>query len=108
MRRGTLCWINMEPAHPPEFGKIWPGLVISNTEQNTRLPTVVVLPLSTRPPEIWPLRLRLKIPGQARDSFVILPGIRQVNKTRLQETMGLAPAGFLEKVEKALEVYLRD
>lgn len=107
MRRGSIYWINLEPSHPPEFGKIRPGLIISNSEQNLRLSTVVILPLSSQPPEIWPLRVGFK--GQkGKESFVVVPGIRQVSKERLQTCLGMVPESFLERVDEALEIYLKD
>ena len=109
MKRGSIYWINLEPTNPPEFGKVRPGIVISNSEQNIRLPTVVILPISSQAPEIWPLRLGFKIPqGKNKESFVVIPGIRQVSKARLQEIIGLAPSSFLKKIEEALYVYFRD
>lgn len=107
MKRGTLCWVNLEPSTPPEFGKTRPALVISNSEQNYSLPTVVVLPLSSKAPEIWPLRLKVEIP-RGKASYAVLPGIRQINKLRIQEVIGEAASGFMEKIDEALEVYLRD
>jgi mRNA-degrading endonuclease toxin of MazEF toxin-antitoxin module len=107
MKRGSLFWVNLGSTTPPEFGKVRPALVISNSEQNIRLPTVVILPISSRAPEIWPLRLGFKMPD-GKASFVVLPGIRQVSKARLQEMIGLAPPALLQRVEEALSVYLRD
>jgi mRNA-degrading endonuclease toxin of MazEF toxin-antitoxin module len=107
MKRGSLFWVNLGPTTPPEFGKIRPALVISNSEQNVRLPTVVILPISSQAPEIWPLRLGFKMPD-GKPSFVVLPGIRQVSKARLQKMIGLAPPALLQRVEEALDVYLRD
>lgn len=107
MKRGSLYWINLEPTSPPEFGKVRPGLIISNSEQNARLPTVVILPLSTQPPEIWPLRLEVPSSG-AKKSFVVLPGIRQVHKGRIQEMIGIVPRHFLERLDEALKAYLSD
>lgn len=107
MKRGSLYWINLEPTKPPEFGKIRPGLVISNSEQNAILSTVVIVPISSKAPEIWPLRIGFKMAG-AKESFVVLPGIRQVSKARLQEMIGMAPALLLAKLDEALQVYLQD
>lgn len=107
MKRGSIYWVNLEPTSPPEFGKVRPGLVVSNSEQNIRLPTVVILPISSRGPEIWPLRLGFRMP-RGKASFVVIPGLRQVSKARLQEVIGLAPSPFMEKVEEALLAYLRD
>lgn len=107
MKRGSLYWVNLEPTSPPEFGKVRPGLIISNSEQNSRLPTVVILPISSRSPEIWPLRLAFMMPN-GKESFVVIPGIRQVDKARLDEMIGLVPALFLSKVDGALVSYLND
>lgn len=107
MKRGSLYWVNLEPSEPPEFGKIRPSIIVSNFEQNLRLPTVVVVPVSSRAPEIWPLRLKFKMPG-GKESFAVLPGLRQINKTRLQKMTGLVAADFLQELDAALVAYLSD
>lgn len=107
MRRGTICWVNLEPSSPPEFGKMRPALIISNAEQNSRLPTVVILPFSTTPPEIWPLRVACVMPNNKR-SFVVIPGIRQVAKRRLHEVIGFLSSDILRRIDEALEMYLKD
>lgn len=106
MKRGSTHWVNLEPTEPPEFGKVRPGIIVSNSEQNTRLPTVVIVPLSSSPPEIWPLRLEIKVSG--KKSFAVVPGIRQVNKSRLQGMIGMASPDFLEHLDGALSAYLGD
>ncbi|MCB1214482.1 MAG: type II toxin-antitoxin system PemK/MazF family toxin [Deltaproteobacteria bacterium] len=107
MKRGSLYWVNLEPNHPPEFGKVRPGLVISNTEQNLRLSTLVILPVSSRAPEIWPLRLGFKLP-KGKVSFVVIPGIRQIHQGRMLEEIGQVSEKFLGEVEEALQLYLGD
>lgn len=105
MKRGNLCWVNLEPATPPEFGKLRPCLIVSNSEQNEALSTVVIVPVSSKAPEIWPLRLGFKMPG-GKLSFAVLPGIRQVNKNRLQETIGPVPPSLITQLDEALLAYL--
>lgn len=107
MKRGTLCWVNLEPSHPPEFGKTRPGVIVSNSEQNAVLDTVVVVPLSSQAPEIWPLRLAIGGP-KGKKSFAVLPGIRQVSKRRLTQTVGMLQPNDLLRLDEALEVYLKD
>ena len=107
MRRGAIHWINLGPVSPPEFGKTRPGLIISNSIQNGILDSLVVVPLSTRPGEIWPLRLRL-VGADGKDSFAVLPGIRQVSKARLLDFVALAPPAFMQRLEQALVLYLSD
>ncbi len=107
MRRGSVYWINLEPAAPPELGKVRPGIIVSNTIQNERLDSVVVVPLSTRAPEIWPLRVPLDIRG-LRSSFAVIPGIRQVSKARLHELIAQAPPESVGRLGAALGAYLSD
>ncbi len=107
MRRGTICWVNLEPVSPPEMGKTRPALIVSNSDQNLFLQSVVVVPMSSQPGEIWPLRLRLNMP-HGKVSFAVLPGIRQVSKERIQEIVGIAGPGDLERITEALCCYLND
>ena len=107
MKRGTVVWVNLEDMHPPEFGKTRPCLVCSNSSQNELLDTVVVLPISSRAPEIWPLRI--KLPSLlGKTSFVVIPGIRQIMKSRILSTIALCPEEFMSKVEEAMGIYLGD
>jgi mRNA-degrading endonuclease toxin of MazEF toxin-antitoxin module len=107
MRRGTAYWVNLGEAIPPELGKLRPGLVVSATIHNERLDSVVVVPLSTRPPDIWPLRVRLDVRG-LKTSYAVLPGIRQVSKARLHEPIGPVAAQHLARIDDALALYLND
>lgn len=107
MKRGTILWINLEDARPPEFGKTRPGILISNSEQNAHLETVVAIPFSSQAPEVWPLRLKLELPRQ-KTSYAVLPGIRQVKKTRLLDVIEIAPPEFLRALDQALLAYLTD
>jgi mRNA interferase MazF len=106
MTRGTVYWVNLEDTSPPEFGKIRPGVLVSNSEQNSILTTVAIIPISTRPPEIWPLRLKLPPMPGLKTGFAVIPGIRQVSKKRLLDEIGLLPDESLAGIGKALSAYL--
>lgn len=107
MKAGSVYWINLEPAQPPELGKVRPAIVVSNEIYNERLDSVVVVPLSTRTPEIWPLRLRVAGRG-VKPSFAVVPGIRQVSRSRLHELIGRLPGDVLGRVREAVYLYLGD
>jgi mRNA interferase MazF len=107
MKRGTICWVNLEPVSPPELGKTRPAIVISNSDQNMILQSVVVVPLSSQAPEIWPLRLRLELP-RGKSSFAVLPGIRQVSKARVQDVAGVARTSDMSRLDEAISLYLSD
>jgi mRNA interferase MazF len=105
--RGTICWVNLDPVSPPERGKIRPAVIISNSDQNLFLQSVVVAPLSSQPGGIWPLRMRLDAP-RGKASFAVLPGVRQVSKERIQEVGGLVRPGDMDRLTEALFCYLND
>jgi len=107
VRRGTICWVNLEPVFPPEMGKTRPAIVVSNSDQNIILGSVVVVPISSQAGEIWPLRVRLEIP-RGKASFAVLPGIRQVSKERIHETVGIARPSDIQRINEALSCYLSD
>lgn len=107
MKRGSICWINLGDSAPPESGKTRPGVIVSNSIQNEILDSVVVIPLSTTPGEIWPLRVKLGGPPR-KTSFAVLPGLRQVSKTRLLDPVGLVPPVAMRHLDEALAVYLND
>ena len=107
MKRGTICWVNLEPVLGPEVGKSRPAVVLSNSDQNLFLQSVVVVPLSSQAGEIWPLRLQLTGP-RGKPSFAVLPGIRQVSKARIQKQAGIASLEDLDRLTEALFCYLND
>lgn len=105
LKRGSVYWINLEPTSPPELGKVRPAIVVSHSVYNDRLDSVVVVPLSTRAPEIWPLRLQIEI-RTMKTSYVVIPGIRQVGKARLHELVAQAPTAAMKRIADALALYL--
>ncbi len=107
MKRGTIYWVELGPASSPELGKTRPAIVISNSMTNQTLRSVVVVPLSSRAPEIWPLRLPIAMPNGST-SYAIIPGIRQVDKRRLRQTLGRMAARDIKALDEAISVYLND
>lgn len=106
MKRGSLYWVNLEPSAPPEFGKVRPCLILSNSEQNSKLSSIVVVPLSSKAPEIWPLRVEINL--LKKKSFAVIPGLRQVSKTRFTELIGVLPSHEMNRIDEAIALYLND
>jgi mRNA-degrading endonuclease toxin of MazEF toxin-antitoxin module len=46
MIRGMVVWVDLTDATPPEMGKKRPAVIVSNSEQNLSLDSVVAVPLS--------------------------------------------------------------
>jgi mRNA-degrading endonuclease toxin of MazEF toxin-antitoxin module len=107
MKRGTTCWVNLEPVAPLELGKTTPAIVFSSSYLNLALQSVVVIPLSSQSPEIRPLGLRPGLP-RGKTSYAVLPGIQQVGMARLQEVVGVAVAADMERLNEALTLHLSE
>lgn len=106
MKRGTVVWVDLSDTSPPEMGKVRPGIVVSGTAQNEVLNTVVVVPASSIASEIWPLRLSVgSLAG--KESYAVIPGIRQVRKGRLRGVIGQLSHERLSALDNCLEAYLR-
>lgn len=105
MKRGAVVWVDLSDTTPPEMGKVRPAIVVSGTVHNERLNTVVVVPTSSVPPEIWPLRLNVGV-FAGKESFAVIPGVRQVRKGRLRGELGELPPAVLAKLGNCLRVYL--
>lgn len=106
IRRGTVVWVDLSDTQPPEMGKLRPAVVVSSSVHNEILDTVVVVPTSSQPPEIWPLRVPVGS-FAGKPSFAIVPGIRQVRKGRLRGVLGAVGEKSLEALDDCLLAYLR-
>jgi mRNA interferase MazF len=105
MKRGTVVWVDLSDAHPPEMGKVRPAVIVSGDVHNVTLDTVVVVPTSSLAPEILPLRVRVGI-FAGKESFAAVPGLRQVSKRRLRGTLGLISTAQLASLDASLRTYL--
>lgn len=106
MKRGAVVWVDLSDANPPEIGKVRPGIVVSGTAHNDVLNTVVIVPTSSVSPEIWPLRLAVgNFAG--KESYAVIPGIRQVRKGRLRGLLGELSHEHLARLDDCLDAYLR-
>ena len=106
MKRGTVVWVDLSDTSPPEMGKVRPGIVVSGTAHNDVLNTVVIVPTSSVAPEIWPLRVAVGS-FAGKESYAVVPGIRQVRKGRLRGLLGELSAEHLARLDDSLEAYLR-
>ena len=108
MNRGAVVWLDLSDASPPELSKRRPAIIVSNSVQNQVLDTVAAVPLSSQPPEIHPLRLRVTVLALKRPSFAIVPGIRQVKKSRILGPAGRLSSADLARLHAAIRDYLSD
>ena len=105
MKRGTVVWVDLSDSSPPEMGKVRPAVIVSCDAHNDILGTVVVVPTSSIAPEIWPLRLAVGT-FAGKQSFAVIPGIRQVRKGRLRGELGQLSDIKLRALDECLQAYL--
>ena len=105
MKRGTVVWVDLSDTEPPEMGKVRPAVVVSGSSHNEILNTVVVVPTSSLPPEILPLRMSVGKFAD-KDGYAIVPGIRQVRKGRLRGTLGELSAESMTALDACIHAYL--
>ena len=108
MIRGTVIWVALTDATPPEMGKRRPAVVVSNSVQNAALDSVVAVPLSSLAPEILPLRVKVHASGLKAAGYAVVPGIRQLKKSRIVGTAGHLKAPDLIALDEAIRAYLSD
>jgi mRNA-degrading endonuclease toxin of MazEF toxin-antitoxin module len=106
MKRGTVVWVDLSDASPPGMGRVRPGIVFSGTAHNDVLNTVVIVPSSSVAPEIWPLRMSIGN-SSGKESYAVIPGIRQVRKCRLRGPLGELSHDQLARLDDCLDAYLR-
>jgi len=106
--RGSVVWVDLTDAVPPEMGKRRPAVIVSNSVHNTSQDSVVAVPLSFRAPEILPLRVKIHATGLKDAGFAIVPGIRQLKKSRILGPAGRIRELDLQKLDDAILAYLSD
>jgi mRNA-degrading endonuclease toxin of MazEF toxin-antitoxin module len=76
--------------------------------QNVALESVVAVPLSSLAPEILPLRVKVHASGLKAPGYAVVPGIRQLKKSRILGTAGHVKVSDLKTLDDAIRAYLAD
>lgn len=108
IRRGQIWTADLNPGFGIELHKKRPVLIISNNQINKYSPSVIVVPLSSQIGLPGPERVFLskKSAGIDKDSVVLAPEIRSIDKIRLITKIGLLSSQKLFEVEESLGLVL--
>ena len=107
IKRGDICYANLNPVIGSEQGGIRPVLIISNDIGNKHSPTVIVAAITSR------VQTKAKLPthtivndfeGLDKDSVILLEQIRTIGKQRLKNYIGTIPDNVMARVDKALAI----
>lgn len=106
IKRGELYYANLSPVIGSEQGGLRPVLIVQNDVGNKYSPTVIVAAITSRLNKAkLPTHIELSsdtYKGLCKDSVVLLEQIRTIDKTRLQQKIGILDPFTMEKVDKAM------
>ncbi|HBE80139.1 MAG TPA: transcriptional regulator [Firmicutes bacterium] len=82
----SLYWVDLNPTKGAEINKIRPCVVISPSEMNENLQTIIIAPLTSRGREGYPTRVKVEV--NEKEGWIVLDQIRSIDKTRLCDQIG--------------------
>lgn len=108
IKRGQVWVADLNPGIGAEIHKKRPILIISNNELNRYLSSIIVIPISSQTKPLGPEKVLLPkgMAGLEKESAVLTPGIRAIDKKRLIKKLGEISEDYIEQVEAALLISL--
>lgn len=108
VKRGQIWITDFNPGFGQEIHKKRPSLIVSIDLLNKNLPTVVVIPLSSQIGLLGPEKILLSkhITRLDKDSVVLTPSVRAIDKERLIKKIGTIPQEKMMEVEESLKLVL--
>jgi len=104
MTRGSIWWVDFEPAKGGEIQKTRPAVIISNDMANNFLNRVVVLPFTSNVNKTYPGNAIVLIQG--KEAKAMADQIRTVDKSRLKNKIGELSWEDIQKINTIIKVHL--
>ena len=106
IKRGDIFSANLDPVIGSEQGNIRPVLVVQNDKGNHYSPTIVIVPITSKPGKnLLPTHVTIpKHCGLTADSLALTEQIRTVDRSRLYEYIGRIDYRVQEIIDKALAI----
>ncbi|MDR0697004.1 MAG: type II toxin-antitoxin system PemK/MazF family toxin [Christensenellaceae bacterium] len=108
IKRGELYYANLSPVIGSEQGGVRPVLIVQNDIGNRHSPTVIAAAVTGQLNKAkLPTHIELSQSlGLTKDSVLLLEQIRTIDKSRLQEKIGVADDETMKRVNTALLISL--
>ena len=98
MKRFEIWLVNLDPTVGSEIKKTRPAIIVSPDELNTKLQTVVVVPLTTG--RAYPFRIATKVRGKS--GVAAIDQIRTVDKRRLVKRISTLHTSTAKRIMNGL------
>ena len=104
LTKGDIVLVNFNPAKGGEMGKLRPAIILSDSDDNEILETVIVVPLSTRiEADALPYRYLIHKRGKLqKDCDACIYEIRALSKTRVKEKLSVLADDELTIIQNSL------
>jgi mRNA interferase MazF len=109
MRRGDIYIFEMDPVRPAEIGKRRPCVIVSDEEYNLRSTSILIMPISTYPPDIDAPEVPANSHTGLKHRSSLLPlHIRAVAKGRAVRRIGRVPESVLSQGMEILDLIIKE
>lgn len=103
INRGDVFYADLRPIVGSEQGGIRPVLVLQNNVGNKFSPTIIVVPLTTKPKKCLPMHHVInkgKYDFLLADSVALVEQIRSIDRSRFKEWIGSLSGWDVEQIYK--------
>lgn len=100
MKRGEIWLVNLDPTVGSEIQKTRPCVVVSPSELNDNLRTVIVAPMTSKG---FGAPFRIPVTHAGKKGLIVLDQVRTVDKGRLAKRLGAVSAKTLTATLAALQ-----
>jgi len=103
MIRGSVWWVEFDPAVGSEIQKTRPAVIISNDMANKYLNRVVVVPLTSNISRVYPGEAIVNVNGYKNKAMT--DQIMSADKSRLKNKIAVLSDGDMISIEKAMKYF---
>ena len=104
MIRGSIWWVEFDPAVGSEIQKTRPAVIVSNDTANKYLARVVVVPLTGNVSRVYPGEAIVTVKGNT--SKAMTDQIMSADKSRLKNKIGELSDDDIISLETAMKLFL--
>ena len=103
MMRGSIWWVEFDPAIGTEIKKTRPAIIVSNNIANQYLSRVVVVPLTNNVSRLYPGEAFITVNGVKNKAMV--DQIMSADKSRLKNKMGEISAEDMDSLALTMKSF---